>query len=67
MANPTAFVLSYVMMLKHLGLPFFAQRVEQAVYETIAKGAVRTFDIGGTNTTDEFTDEIIKNMASINQ
>lgn len=62
MANPTAFILSYVMMLKHLGLPYFAQKVEQAVYNTILKGEVSTFDIGGNNTTDEFTDEIIKNI-----
>lgn len=64
MANPTAFILSYVMMLKHLGLPFFAQKIEDGVFKTINDGQVRTFDIGGNNSTDEFTDEVIKNIKS---
>ena len=59
-ANPTAFLLSYVMMLKHLGLPFFARKVEDAIYTTLYKGEIKTPDIDGSNTTDEFTDEIIK-------
>lgn len=62
MANPSAFILSYVMMLKHLGLPFFAQKVENGVYKTIRDGRIRTFDIGGNSSTDEFTEEVINNI-----
>ena len=62
MANPSAFILSYVMMLKHLGLPFFGQKVENGVYNTIREGKVRTFDMGGNSSTDEFTDEVINNI-----
>lgn len=62
MANPTGFLLSYVMMLKHLGLPFFAHRVENAIYKTLLENKVKTFDIDGQNTTEEFTDEIIHNI-----
>jgi isocitrate dehydrogenase (NAD+) len=40
-ANPTAFLSSYVMMLKHLGLPFFAKKLEDAIYTSIMKGEVR--------------------------
>jgi isocitrate/isopropylmalate dehydrogenase len=65
MANPVAFILSYVMMLKHLNLPFFAQKIEDGVYKTILEGKVKTFDIGGSNTTDEITEEIIKNIKNI--
>jgi isocitrate dehydrogenase (NAD+) len=61
-ANPSAFLLSYCMMLKHLGLPFFAQKLETGIYKTLGEGKAKTFDIGGNNTTDEFTDEIIKNI-----
>jgi isocitrate dehydrogenase (NAD+) len=61
-ANPTAFLLSYVMMLKHLGLPFFAKKVEDAIYTTLSKGEVKTPDLEGNNTTDEFTHEVIKNI-----
>lgn len=61
-ANPTGFILSSVMMLRHLGLPFFAEQIQNAVFKTIEQGAVRTPDIGGHNTTKEFTKEIIKNL-----
>jgi len=61
-ANPTAFVLSSVMMLRHLGLPFFAEQIQNAVFRTLEAGKVRTRDIGGSNTTKEFTKEIINNL-----
>lgn len=62
LANPTAFILTYVMMLKHLGLPFFAQKVESGIYRTLVENKVKTFDIDGKNSTEEFTEEIIKNI-----
>lgn len=62
LANPTAFLLTYVMMLKHLGLPFFAQKIEYAVYKTLLEGKIKTLDIDGRNTTEEFTEEIIKHI-----
>lgn len=61
-ANPTAFLLSYAMMLKHLGLPFFAQRVEKGIYTTLLEGQVKTFDLDGNNSTEEFTQEVIRNI-----
>jgi isocitrate dehydrogenase (NAD+) len=61
-ANPTSFLLSYVMMLKHIGLPFFAQKVENAIFKTLLEGNVKTFDLDGKNSTMEFTDEVIKNI-----
>lgn len=66
MANPTSFLLSYVMMLKHIGLPFFAQKVEYAIYKTLLEGNVKTFDLEGKNTTTEFTDDVIKNIIAQN-
>ena len=61
-ANPTAFVLSSIMMLRHLGLPFFAEQIQNAVFKTLEKGKVKTPDIGGSNTTQEFTKAIISNV-----
>ena len=61
-ANPTAFILSSVMMLRHLGLPFFAEQIQNAVFKTVESGQVRTPDIGGHNSTKEFTKEIIRNL-----
>jgi len=61
-ANPTAILLSSSMMLRHLGLPHFADMVEDGVFKTLRHSKVRTPDIGGSNTTDEFTREVIENI-----
>ncbi|KAG1221198.1 hypothetical protein G6F35_006162 [Rhizopus arrhizus] len=62
-ANPTAMLLSSVMMLRHLNLDEHANRISSAVYETISSGNARTVDIGGTSTTKEFTNAVIKSFA----
>lgn len=61
-ANPTAMILSSAMMLRHINLPHFAERIQNAVLKTLSEGKVRTQDIGGDSTTFEFTKEIIKNI-----
>jgi len=61
-ANPTALLLSSVIMLKHLDLHRFANLIEKAVDKTYKEGKVKTADIGGTTTIDQFTEEIIKNL-----
>jgi len=52
-ANPTALLLSAILMLRHLDLSALADSVEAALLATIAEG-VRTPDIGGTAGTREF-------------
>ncbi len=54
-ANPTSILLSSVMMLRYLGLPMFANKISKAVAKTLQIGTVKTPDIGGHNTTTEFT------------
>ena len=61
-ANPTGYLLSVVMMLRHLKLPFFSDQLQNAIFKTIQEGKVRTPDIGGRNTTNEYIDEILKNV-----
>ncbi|OMJ17412.1 Isocitrate dehydrogenase [NAD] subunit 1, mitochondrial [Smittium culicis] len=61
-ANPTAMLLSSVMMLNHLGLKSFATTIENAVHTTIADGTHLTEDLGGHCKTSEFTEQIIANM-----
>jgi isocitrate dehydrogenase (NAD+) len=61
-ANPTGFILSSVMMLRHLGLPFFAEQIQNAVFRTLEYSQIRTPDLGGSATTREFTREIIKHL-----
>jgi isocitrate dehydrogenase (NAD+) len=61
-ANPTALILSAAMMLRHIGLDDHANRISQSVYKVIADGQVRTRDMGGNSTTNEFTRAILGQM-----
>ncbi|CAN0319709.1 unnamed protein product [Lampetra fluviatilis] len=58
LANPTALLLSAVMMLRHMGHTGYAQRIEAACYGTIKDGKVLTGDLGGKAKCSEFTAEI---------
>ena len=40
-ANPTALLLSGVMMLRHMNLESYARKIETACFETIKEGKVR--------------------------
>lgn len=62
-ANPTALLLSSVMMLQHMGLESYGEKIHKAVLKTIASGKEnRTGDLKGTATTSHFTEQIIKNL-----
>jgi len=64
-ANPTALILSAVLMLRHLGEFDAAAQIENAIYVTLAEAKKVPADLaGGGNfaTTDQFTDEIIANL-----
>jgi isocitrate dehydrogenase (NAD+) len=54
-ANPTALLLSGIMMLRHLGEHDAATRVKAALDAVLSAGEVRTRDLGGTASTTEFT------------
>ena len=62
LANPTALLMSTVMMLDYLELPVFARRVEDAVWKVYTEGKVKTKDLGGSANTAEFTKAIIDAM-----
>lgn len=57
-ANPTALLLSAVMMLRHMQLGEYGDRIEKAALSTIAEGKVLTGDLGGKAKCSEFTKEI---------
>jgi isocitrate/isopropylmalate dehydrogenase len=52
-ANPTALLLSTILMLRHLELPELADRIEKALHACFAAG-IRTPDVGGAVGTREF-------------
>src|SRR6267378_542801 len=61
-ANPTALLLSAILMLRHLGEREAADRTENALLKVFEEGKVRTRDIGGTAKTAEFAEAIIRAM-----
>src|SRR5690349_4390139 len=63
-ANPTALILSGVLMLRHLGEQDAAERVENALRETIAEGTTITYDLGGSAGTAAFADAIIDRLGA---
>jgi isocitrate dehydrogenase (NAD+) len=62
LANPTAFLLSAVMMLQWLDKKGTASRIQTAVLNVLRDGEVLTGDLGGTATNTEFTNAIIKEL-----
>ncbi len=61
-ANPTALLQSAILMLRHINERAAAEKVEGAMLKVFTEGQVRTRDVGGTATTDEFADAIISAM-----
>jgi isocitrate dehydrogenase (NAD+) len=61
-ANPTAIMLSAVMMLRHIEEFEFADRMEEAMMEVFREGEFRTRDLGGTSSTAEFANAIIDKL-----
>jgi len=61
-ANPLALIMSGVMMLNHLGEQAIAGRIKAAYDAVLAEGRIRTPDLGGCATTDQFADAIIAAM-----
>src|SRR5437588_2522389 len=58
-ANPTALLLSGILMLRHIGEREAADRIENALLKVYEEGKVRTRDVGGDAKTGEFARAII--------
>ena len=59
-ANPTALLLSAVMMLRHIGETDAAIRVKAALDNVLSGGDIRTRDLGGTASTTDFTQALCR-------
>lgn len=59
LANPTAMMLSAILMLRHLEKNSAAERVEKAIHRVYREGRYLTRDVGGSAATDEFTSAVI--------
>ena len=61
-ANPTALLMSAIMMLDHLGETSASQRIDAALHEVYREGRSLTRDVGGTATTAQFTEAVISKL-----
>ena len=61
-ANPTALLLSAVMMLRHIDEGAAAERIMQALGTVLTAKTVRTRDLGGTASTLEFADAVCQQL-----
>jgi isocitrate dehydrogenase (NAD+) len=60
LANPTALLLSAVLMLRHIEEERAADRIMRALGAVLGAGAVRTRDLGGTASTSAFADAVCR-------
>jgi isocitrate dehydrogenase (NAD+) len=63
-ANPTALILSSVLMLRHLEEEAAASAIEQALEEQYREGAALTPDVGGEASTAGFADALTDRVAA---
>jgi len=56
------FVCSSVMMLRHMSLNTHADKIEKAIFDTLAEGKSMTGDLGGKASTSEYTNAIIQRL-----
>ena len=64
LANPTALLLSAVLMLDHLGERVAAERIEAAILKTYRHGIYLTKDVGGKANTEQFTNAVLDHLAA---
>ena len=62
LANPTALLLSAVMMLRHIDEGPAAERIMQTLGTVLTAGAPRTRDLGGSASTMEFADAVCRGL-----
>jgi isocitrate dehydrogenase (NAD+) len=61
-ANPTALMLSAVMLLTHLGETTAAHRLQSSIESVYREGKWLTGDVGGSASTLEFTDAVLRGL-----
>ncbi|KAK8198715.1 NAD-dependent isocitrate dehydrogenase [Zalaria obscura] len=62
LANPTALLLSSIMMLEHMGLREHAAKIQNAIFSVLAEGKTITGDLGGKAKTHEYADAVISRL-----
>ena len=60
--NPMAMLLTTKLMLSYIGEETMAEKLENAIATVIREGKVRTYDMGGSNTTLEVAEEVARKL-----
>src|SRR5262245_27356286 len=63
-ANPTALLLSVIMMLRHIGEGAAADRIMSALSRVFGTASTRTRDLGGSASTSAFADAVCRMLES---
>jgi isocitrate dehydrogenase (NAD+) len=63
LANPSAQMFAAAMMLDHIGELDGANRIREAIVTTLVRDGIRTRDLGGTASTEEFGSAVAKRAA----
>jgi isocitrate dehydrogenase (NAD+) len=63
-ANPTALLLSALLMLRHIGEGEIADRISRALGIVLGEDQIRTRDLGGSASTTEFATAICRRLAA---
>jgi isocitrate dehydrogenase (NAD+) len=64
LANPTALLMSAILMLKHIGEDKAADKIENALFSIYREGKSLTRDVGGTASTADFTQAVIRALGN---
>jgi isocitrate dehydrogenase (NAD+) len=62
-ANPLALLLAAALMLKHVHKEDLAARLQMAIEKALKVDGVRTGDLGGKASTNDFAAAVIKRLA----
>ena len=54
-------MLSAIEMLRYIGETLYAEKIEKALFKTLKEGDC-TVDLGGTLSTTDFADAVIRNL-----
>ena len=66
-ANPIAAIWTSALMMEHLGEPATAERIMAALKVVTGEGRVRTPDLGGKSTTEDFAAAVIDKSAALSK
>lgn len=61
-ANPTAMLLCGTKLLRHINLPTYSEQITNAISKVLLDGKIKTKDLGGQSTTQDYTRAVISNI-----